>query len=40
MECLKKCGMAVLELLVRLLNLRFDLWVVPMGWRGTCIVPL
>ena len=33
MECLKKCGMAVLEWLVRLLNLRFDTGVVPMDWR-------
>ena len=28
-ECLKKCGMAVLEWLVRLLNLSFDMEVVP-----------
>ena len=40
MECLKKCGMAVLEWLVRLLNLSFDMVVVPMDWRGACIVPL
>ena len=33
-ECLKKCGMAVLEWLVRLLNLSFDMGVVPMDWRG------
>ena len=39
-ECLKKCGMAVLEWLVRLLNLSFDIGVVPMDWRGACIVPL
>ena len=32
-ECLKKCGMAVLELLVRLLSLSFDMGVVPMDWR-------
>ena len=38
-ECLKKGGMAVLEWLVRLLNLSFDL-VVPMDWRGACIVTL
>ena len=31
--------MAVLEL-VRLLNLSFDMGVVPMDWRGACIVPL
>ena len=29
-ECLKKCGMAVWEWLVRLLNLSFDMGVVPM----------
>ena len=40
MECLKKGGMAVLEWLVRLLNLSFDMGVVPMGWRDACIVPL
>ena len=39
-ECLKKGGMAVLEWLVRLLNLSFHLRVVPMEWRGACIVPL
>ena len=39
-ECLKKGGMAVLEWLVRLLNLSFDMWVVPMDWRGASIVPL
>ena len=32
--------MAVLEWLVRLLNLSFDMGVVPMDWRGACIVPL
>ena len=37
---LKKGGMAVLEWLVRLLNLSLDMWVVSMVWRGTCIVPL
>ena len=37
-ECLKKGGMAVLEWLVRLLNLSFDTGVVPMDWRGACIV--
>ena len=31
-ECLKKGGMAVLEWLVRLLNVRFDMGVVPMAW--------
>ena len=40
MECLKKDGMAVLEWLVRLLNVSFDMGVVPMNWRGACIVPL
>ena len=39
-ECLKKGGMAVLEWLVRLLNLSFDMGVVSMDWRGACIVPL
>ena len=39
-ECLKNGGMAVLEWLVRLLNLSFHMWVVPMDWRGACIVPL
>ena len=39
-ECLKKGGMAVLEWLVILLNLSFDMEVVPMDWRGACIVPL
>ena len=39
-ECLKKGGMAVLEWLVRLLSLCFDIGVVPMDWRGACIVPL
>ena len=32
--------MAVLEWLVRLLNLSFDMGVVPMAWHGPCIVPL
>ena len=27
-------------MLVRLLNLSFDMGVVPMDWRGACIVPL
>ena len=40
MECLKKGGMAVLEWLVKLINLSFDMGVVPMDWRGACIVPL
>ena len=39
-ECLKKGGMVVLEWLVRLLNLSFDMGVVPMDGRGACIVPL
>ena len=39
-ECLKKGGMAVLEWLVQLLNLSFDMGVVPMDWHGACIVPL
>ena len=40
MECLKKGGRAVFEWLVRLLNLRFNMEVVPTDWRGACIVPL
>ena len=32
-ECLKKCGMAVLEWLVRQLNLSFDMGVVSIDWR-------
>ena len=40
MECLKKGGMAVLEWVVRLVNLSFDMGVVPMDWRGACMVPL
>ena len=39
-ECFKKGGRAVLEWLVRLLNISFDTGVVPMDWRGACIVPL
>ena len=30
----------MLEWLVRLLNGSFDMGVVPMDWRGACIVPL
>ena len=40
MECSKKGGMAVLEWLIRLLLLSFDMEVVPMDWRGACLVPL
>ena len=39
-ECLKKGGMAVLEWLVRLLILSFDIGIVPKDWRGAWIVPL
>ena len=39
-ECLKKCGMAVLKWLARLFNVSFDMGVVPMDCRGACIVPL
>ena len=39
-ECLKKGGMAVFEWLVRLLNVSFDMRVVPMDWRGACIALL
>ena len=38
MECLNKGGMTVLEWLVRLLNVSFDMGVAPMDWRGACIV--
>ena len=37
-ECLKKGGMAVLEWLVKLLNLSFDKGAVPMDWRGACVM--
>ena len=36
-ECLNKADMTVLEWLVRLLNLSFDMGVVPMDWRGVCV---
>ena len=36
-EYLNKGGMALLEWLVRLLNLSFDMGVVPIDWRGACI---
>ena len=39
-ECLNKGGLTVLEWIVRLLDLSFDMGVVPMDWRGACIVPL
>ena len=39
-ECVKQGGMAVLEWPVRLFNLSFDMGVVPMDWRGACIVQL
>ena len=39
-ECLKKGDMAVLEWLVRLLIVSFEMGVVPMDWRGACIVRL
>ena len=39
-ECLKKGSFSLLEWLVRLLNLNFVMGVVPMYWRGACIVPL
>ena len=39
-ECLEKGIMAVLKWLVRLLNVCFDMGVVPMDWRGACIVSL
>ena len=33
-------GTAVLEWLVRLLNVSFYMEIVPMDWGGACIVPL
>ena len=39
-NCLKKGGTAVLDWLVRLLNVSFDMGVLPMDWRGACTVPL
>ena len=40
MECLKKGGMAMLERLVTLLNLTFDIGVVLMDWSGACKVKI
>ena len=40
MKGFKERWYAVLEWLVRLLNLSFDVRVVPTDWRGACIVPL
>ena len=37
MDCLKEGGMAVLEWLVRLLNVFFEMGVVPMVWRGAWV---
>ena len=39
-ECLKKGGLAVLEWLVRLLNVSFVMGVLSMFWRDACTVPL
>ena len=39
-ECLKKGGMAVLEWLVGLVSVSFNVKVVPMDWRGAYIVVL
>ena len=36
-ECFKKGGIVVLEWLVRLLNVCFDLGVVPLNCRGACL---
>ena len=36
LECLKKDGIAVLEWLVRLLNVSFDMGVVSMNCCGSC----
>ena len=38
-ECAKKC-MTMSEILVRLLNVSFDMGAVHMNWPGACIVPL
>ena len=35
-ECLQKGGMAVLARQIRLLNLSFDMGVVPMDWLYLC----
>ena len=35
----RESGIAVLELLVRLLNVSFDMGVVPMDFRGAYIFP-
>ena len=40
LECSKKGGIAVLEWLVRLLNVCFDVGIAHMDWRGACIVLL
>ena len=40
LACSKKSGMAMLEWLIRLLNLSLNMGVVPMDWCGACIVPL
>ena len=37
-ECLKNGRMAVLEWLVRLWNVSYDMGVVRMDWCGACIV--
>jgi len=39
-ECLKKGGVAVIEWLVRLLNVCFVSGVVPVDWCSACVVPL
>ena len=36
----KKFGMAVLECLARLLNVSFDMGIVPMNRSGACIAPV
>ena len=39
-QCLKKYVMAVLVrmTIMRLLYVSFDIWVLPVYWRGACIV--
>ena len=37
-EFFKKGGMEVLEWLVRMLNVSFEMGSVPMDWRAACIV--
>ena len=38
--CVKKPGMTMLELLMRLFNVSFDMGTVPVDWHGSCKVPM